>query len=195
MDRIMTSIWPEAIDGQVADGLPPRQAFLPTVQLFEAGADVLSGRPVGLFARNLVVVDQDLVREGTIDPGATSLNLRRRDLRYGIFDRSDLRQADMTGAILTGASLREAILHEIKAEQAILRGADLRYAQFVPQLSSDRVYNGVIFRGADLRGANLTGATLIGMDMEGALLEGTILTDAQMDADQRADAEKQGARF
>lgn len=195
MDRIMTSIWPEEIDGRVADGLPPRQAFLPTARLFEAGADVLSGRPVGLFGRNLVVMDQDIVRDGSVDPGSTSISLRRRDLRYGIFDRTDLRQADMTGAILTGASMRQTILYELKAERAILRGADMRYAGFVPLQSDGRVYNAIDLRGADLRGANLTGVQLITADMQDALLEGAILTDAQMSPEQRAAAEHQGARF
>lgn len=195
MDKVMTSIWPEVLVEQVADGLPPRQAFLPTAQLFEAGVDVLSGRPVGLFGRNLIVVDQDIVKDGAVDPGSTSISLRKRDLRYGIFDRSDLRQVDMTGAILTGASLKETILFEMKAEQATLRNADLRYARFVPQQSGGRAYNAINLRGADLRGANLTGAVLIGVDMRDALLEGTILKDAQMSVDQKAYAEQQGARF
>jgi hypothetical protein len=195
MDRIMTSFWPEIIDDPVADGLPPRQAFLLTTRLFDAGVDVLSGRPMGLFGRNLIVVDQDIVRDSATDPGSTSINLRKRDLRYGIFDRTDLRQADLTGAILTGASLRETILFGIKAEQANLRGADLRYARLVPQQNSGRVYSAINLRGADLRNADLTGAVLISVDMTGARFEGTILKDAQMSAEQRSFAEQQGARF
>lgn len=190
MDRIMTSLWPETIDGEVTDGLSPRQAFLPTARLFEAGVDVLSGRPVGLFGRNLIVVDQDIVKDDAIDPGSTSINLRKRDLRYGIFDRSDLRQVDMTGAILTGASLKETVLFEMKAEKAILRGANLRYARLVPQQSSGRVYNKINLRGADLREADLTGTVLISVDMQDALLKGTKLSVGQ-----RAYAEQEGAQF
>jgi hypothetical protein len=195
MDRIMTSIWPEAIDGQVADGLPQRQAFLPTARLFEAGADVLSGRPVGLLARNLVVMDQDLVRESAIDPGSTSLNLRRRDLRYGIFDRSDLRQADLTGAILTGASLREVNLIEVKAEKANFQRADLWGAQFVPQTSIERPYNAVNLRGADLRNANLPSADLREVVLDGVLWEGANLNGAVVTTDVYEEATRQGAKF
>lgn len=194
MDKVMTSIWPENIDGQLEDGTP-RQAFWPTARLFEAGVDVLSGRSVGWFGRNLIVVDQDIVKDGEADPGSSSINLRKRDLRYGIFDRSDLRQADMTGAILTGASLKETVLYELKAEQAILRGADLAGVRFVPQDGGGRVHNPVIFRGADLRGANLEKAILLSVDLRDALLAGTKLTGAQMDGTLRAYAEQQGARF
>lgn len=194
MDRVMTTLWPEPIGEPGPDGTL-RQAFVPTARLFEAGADVLSGRPVGLFGRNLIVVDEDVVRNDAADPGSTSMNLRRRDLRYAIFDRSDLRQADLTGAILTGASLQETILFEVKAEQAVLRGVDFANARFSPQVSEGRAYNRVDFRGADLRGANLGGALLFGVDIRAANLEGTNLTGAQMDAAQREYAEQQGARF
>ena len=195
MDRVMTSIWPETIESRAVDGLAPRQAFLPTARLFEAGVDMLSGKPSGLFGRNLIVTDQDMVRDSETDPGATSVNLRKRDLRYGVFDRSDLRQADLTAAVLTGASLRETILHEVKAEQAFMIGADLSSARFVPQASGGRAYNPVSLSGADLRGANLSGTMLIGVNLQNARLEGAIMTGAQLDAGQREEAERQGAKF
>jgi hypothetical protein len=203
LDKVMTSIWPETIasERQHLDGFEqrqafaPRQAFVPTARLFEAGIDVLSGRPVGLFGRNLIVVDEDMVKDGQFDLGSTSINLRKRDLRYGIFDRSDLRQADVTGAILTGASLRGTIIYELKAEQAILRGADLFSAIMIPLPGESGPLKAINFRGADLRGANLTNATLITTDFRGAQLAGTILTDAQMDGSQREYAEQQGAKF
>ena len=59
----------------------------------------------GLFHRNLIVTDTDLVVDKDVTPGEPSINLRGRDLRYAKLDRTDLHQADMTGANLEGASL------------------------------------------------------------------------------------------
>jgi hypothetical protein len=197
MDRMMTAI-PGArtpVPLGETDSRQQRLAFWPTAVLFEGEVDHLSGRPTSFFGRNLVVTDTDLVRDGQVSLGETSISLRRRDLRYGTFDRSDLHQADLTGALLTKASLREANLIEIKAEKANLQGADLWRAQFMPQLSPGTVMNGANLHDADLRRANLQQANLQGAEMTGALLEGTDLTGALLDPEDRIEAQKQGARF
>lgn len=195
MDRAMTSVMPAPVVPLSTDTRPPRQAFLLTALLFEGGVDVLSGNPAGLFGRNLVVTDEALVRDRALAPEETSINLRRRDLRYGTFDRSDLHQADLTGADLTQASLREVNLIEAKANRAIFRGADLWRAQFIPFASVGRPVNPMRLKGADLRGANLTQANLMGADMENAVFEGADLRGAQMDAEDAAEALRQGAKF
>jgi hypothetical protein len=195
MDRAMTSIMPAPVVSLSADTRPPRQAFLLTALLFEGGVDVLSGTPAGLFGRNLVVTDAALVKDRGLTPEETSINLRRRDLRYGSFDRSDLHQADLTGADLTQASLREVNLIEAKANKAIFRGADLWRAQFIPSVSPGRPVNPMRLRGADLRGANLQQANLMGAELDGALFEAADLRGAQMDTEDAADAARQGAKF
>jgi hypothetical protein len=197
MDRMMATI-PGArasVPMGETDSRQQRVAFWPTAVLFEGGVDHLSGRPASFFGRNLVVTDTDLIRDSEIGPGDTSLSLRRRDLRYGTFDRSDLHQADLTGAVLTKASLRETNLIEIKAEKANLQGADLWRAQFLPQISQGRVMNGADLREADLRRANLQQANMQGAEMTGALLEGAELTGALLDPEDAAEARRQGGRF
>lgn len=126
-----------------------RHAFVLTAALFDGDVDHISGRLSSMFARNLMVTDTDLTPSDLKDNGI-SLSLRRRDLRFATFDRSDFRQADMTGAQLSGVSLKGADLSRLKAELADFRGADLT--------------------GAQLQGANLRGAL---MD-EGAMKEARV---------------------
>ena len=70
-------------------------------------------RCFGLFHRNLIVTDTDLVVDKDVTPGEPSINLRGRDLRFAKLDRTDLHQADMTGANLEGASLVGADLRGV----------------------------------------------------------------------------------
>src|SRR5262245_3863421 len=53
---------------------------------------------LGLFHRNIQVIDQDLVIDKNVTPGEPTLNLRNRDLRFARLDRTDLHQADITGS-------------------------------------------------------------------------------------------------
>jgi hypothetical protein len=140
-DRAMCSITTSrvAVPYGADEAQAKRHAFLLTAVLFEGQVDYISGRLSSVFARNLMVTDADLAPLGGKEHGP-ALSLRRRDLRYATFDRSDLYQADMTGAFLSGASLKGANLSKLKAEQADFRGADLT--------------------GADLQDANLSGALL-----------------------------------
>lgn len=195
MDRAMTGLWSTDIADARNDRGQTRQAFWLTVLLFEGAVDPLSGRPTSIFGRNLVVTDVDLVKDNAFDEGETSINLRTRDLRYGIFDRTDLHQADLTGANLTQASLREVNLVEAKAEKAIFRGADMWRVQALPSTSQGRPVSGMNLRDADLRKASLVQANLQGAILEGALLEGADFRGAQMDPQAAAEAKRQGANF
>jgi hypothetical protein len=198
LDRTMAAIPQTRTPAPVGDsaGLKARAAFWPTAVLFDGAVDLLSGRPTSIFARNLVVTDADLVRDADVTPGEPTLNLRRRDLRYATFDRTDLHQADMTGAVLTKASLREANLADIKAEKASFQDADLGRAQFIASESAPgRPVRGADLRDADLRRANLREANMQGANMAGAFLEGAELNNAAMDQEDVADARQQGAKF
>lgn len=152
---------------------------------------------LGLFHRNLVVTDLDLVVDKDVAPGERSLNLRGRDLRFARLDRTDLHQADMTGANLDGASFRGADLRG-----ALMGCADLgelllgnnraaawctsaRAANFAKARLSDAKMAGI-----DLRGGRLEGAQLDGADLAHALLPGANFSSARLD---RADL--MGARL
>jgi hypothetical protein len=194
IDRIMTSFWPAIIPDHREDAGAPRTAFLPTAWLLDGGIDTLSGRSLSPFARNLIVTDADLVRDSAVEKSETSIGLRGRDLRFAIFDRSDLHLADLTGANLTGASLREVNLAEVRASRAVFRGADLRQAQLSPR-GEGIAFEKVDLRGADLRGTNLAELDLRDVDLTSALLEGANLQGAQAAPGTASDAAKQGAKF
>ena len=111
LDRTLAAIGPSievpAPSGNPADA---QWVFLPTAVLFEGQVDAATGRDSSPFQRNLVVMDEDLVKDQGLAPGEASLSLRYRDLRYIRLDRSDLKQADMTCADLKGASLAGTVL-------------------------------------------------------------------------------------
>jgi hypothetical protein len=178
MDVVMTSIWRSAIPQNKGDVRHPRYAFALTVLLFEGRVDTITGRPDSLFARNLVVTDTDLVPDSEAASGERTLNLRRRDLRYGVFDRSDLHMADMTGAFASGASFRETNLRGVKAELADLSFADMWRAQIgvtgkLAKVTAD-------LQHINLSHAFLREANLAGVDLQGALLDNTDMREAEV---------------
>ncbi len=126
-----------------------------------------AGGPLfGLFPRNLVVTNADLVGEGSVSEwtsARTSISLRGRDLRFARLERVNLRQADLSGANLDGASLAGAYLG----------GARLGCAEgATPQPSDDRrKAQCTSARGADFSGARLFDAKLAGADLRGAKLD------------------------
>jgi len=132
----------------------------------------VDGKLFGLFERNLVVQDADLVVDRDQAPGEPSISLRGRDLRFAKLDRSDMHQADLTGADLRRASLTGTDL----------RGAWLTCAD--PQtlyLTSSRDAGGCVAAvRADLRRAKLDNATLLGIDLRRARLEEATLQGANL---------------
>ena len=106
----------------------------------------------GRFHRSLVVTDQDLAPRRINATDETSLNLRGRDLRFALLDRSDLRRTDLTGADLEGASLVGADLTDAR-----LACADV--SELI--LSEDRSRA----RCVKAAGANLTRAYRMNLDM------------------------------
>ena len=139
--------------------------------------DTITGRPASLFARNMVVTDTDLVPDSKAASGERTLNLRRRDLRYGVFDRSDLHMADMTGAFASGASFRETNLRGVKAELADLSFADMWRTQIgvtgeLAKVTAD-------LQHINLSHAFLREANLAGVDLRGALLDNTDMREAE----------------
>src|SRR5262249_18001153 len=118
-------IWPVGAPFSSSESI--RTAFILTSFFLENGRDGASGKPVMVFSRNLIITDDRYGNKRATDeaqsgdpsptrqsvlprPIAAKLNLRGRNLRYAILDRSDLRGADFTLADLTGASMIEADL-------------------------------------------------------------------------------------
>lgn len=139
IDRVLGSIEAVAAPvpyqglGNVSRKLPPgargRTAFAPTAMLFEGEVDDWTRRPTSLFTRNLIVMDEDLVPDGSTGGSETSFSLRGRDLNYATFDRSDMHRADLTDTSLKGASLIETNLQGAKLVRVRMQGADLSLAR------------------------------------------------------------------
>ncbi len=145
------------------------------------------GALFGIFRRNLVVTDSDLIRDRE-EGGDKALRLRGRDLRNAKLDRTDFSGADLTGATLDGASLIGANLeraslscaepdtvllsdNRVAARCASAKGADLSRAK----LGQAKLW------GIDLTGAKLDEAQLEGVELSNALLTAASLSNAKLD--------------
>lgn len=161
------------------------------------------GSLFGLFHRNLIVMDADLVVNRDLSKGERSISLRDRDLRYARLDRSDLHQADMTGANLDGASFIGANLIDVRLncsdeneliltdDRAKANCASARKAKFAKARMAGATMNGIDLRFADLKEADLEDATL-----KYALLSGANLSYANLQKiDLTGGARAQGAVF
>jgi uncharacterized protein YjbI with pentapeptide repeats len=133
-------------------------------------------RPETAFlSRNLIVSDLDLTAGRALAAGRSSLNLRGRDLRFAIFDRSDLRRVDFSGADLDGASFVDADLRNVSM-LCVLERQD-------QSAGEDRRGGGCTSaRKTNLTGARLAEAKLSGIDLREANLEAAQLEAAQLNA-------------
>lgn len=193
--------------GRALLGMPPLET-VDREQRFQAGFVLPFGKRsngplLGLFSRNLIVTDTDLVTDKDVSEGEPTLKLRGRDLRFARLDRSDLHQADLTGADVSGASFVGADLRDVwlqcadvnelllsdnreRAQCATARGADFSRAKL------DRAQ----MVGLDLRGARLEEAHLVEAAMPYALLTGANFSSAQLQmADMTGGVQAQGANF
>jgi len=161
------------------------------------------GRLLGLFSRNLVVTDTDLVADKDVTEGEPTLKLRGRDLRFARLDRSDLHQADLTGADVSGASFVGADLRGIWLQCAdvneLLLTDDRARAQCATARRADfsraRLEKAQMV-GIDLRGARLEETRLVEAEMPYALLTGTNFSSARLEkADLTGGVQAQGANF
>ena len=151
-----------------------RKSFVVTAYLFEGLVDLANGDSESLFNRNLIVADQNLVKETPTPIDATnsqsnfSFSLRGRDLRYATLDRSNLRRVDFTGATLVGASLRGTNLQNAKLSCARAPRSEVR------------ILGGQFEQCSDLKRARLEGANLVGANLTGAIFDEADFTDAQL---------------
>ncbi|PPD01834.1 MAG: hypothetical protein CTY31_03635 [Hyphomicrobium sp.] len=183
-----------------------------------ASAD--TGWLFGMFPRNLLVTDADLVIDRDVEPGEATLNLRGRDLRYARLDRSDLHQGDLTGADLSHASLVGADLRGISLtcsdlnsaadgksrgsvgcamarqanfSQARLDSAELSGADMTEARFQDASLGSARLVRATLTAAQFDGAHLNGADLDGALLQGADFEAADLRAANLSLARLEGA--
>jgi uncharacterized protein YjbI with pentapeptide repeats len=147
--------------------------FWATAWLFEGVPDKITGKTTSLFARNLVVMNTDLVPDEDAKEAANevSLQLRGRDLRHARLDGSDLHRADMTGADLKHASLVRTNISKARLDEADLRYSNLNWAKM----------NGARLDEADLRDSVLREAELVKASLSRADMRGTILSWAKLD--------------
>ena len=161
------------------------------------------GALFGVFRRNLVVTDTDLVSDKNVTEGEPTLKLRGRDLRYAKLDRSDMHQADLTGADLSEASLDGTDLRNATLQCAELNALRLRNdrraakcARAVATNFSRAELSGALMTGIDARGAIFEEAILEDADIVEALLGGANFSQARLDkANLTGGVEAFGANF
>jgi uncharacterized protein YjbI with pentapeptide repeats len=193
LDRFVQSFFGE----ESAEGDRPRYMAGFVAPFFASSAD---GKLFGMFERNLIVQDTDLVVDRDQAPGEPSISLRGRDLRYAKLDRSDMHQADLTGAdlrraSLTGTDLRGAWL-TCEDPQTLYLTSDRAEARCVSAVRSDfsqaKLDNATML-GIDLRRARLEEAKLASVNLSNALLSGADLNSAHMEKASLEAAEAQSA--
>lgn len=161
------------------------------------------GSLLGVFQRNLVVTDADLVADKDQTPGEPSISLRDRDLRYAKLDRTDMHQADLTGADLRGASLTGADLRGAWLQCADLTQLVLTEDRVAANCTTARRANfsrakldGAHMAGIDMRNAKLEEAKLEGVELAYSLIQGANFSSARLDkADMTGGIQAQGANF
>jgi uncharacterized protein YjbI with pentapeptide repeats len=165
------------------------------------------GTLFGVFGRNLLVTDSDLIvdsrRRGGEKAGEKTVKLRGRDLRYAKLDRTDLQGADLTGAQLDGASLVGANLQNAWLNCAeidrLLLSEDRVGARCASARNVDfsRAHLGnAHMSGIDLRGAKLDEAQLEGVELANAALAGASFSSARLEkAELTGGVQAQGANF
>jgi uncharacterized protein YjbI with pentapeptide repeats len=181
-------------------GQAPRFAAGYTVPWLTFGSE---GSLLGVFQRNLIVTDTDLVVDKEQTPGEPSVSLRDRDLRYAKLDRSDLHQADLTGADLRGASLTGTDLRGAWLQCADLTQLILTEDRVAANCTTARRANfsrakldGAHMTGVDMRNAKLDEARLEGVELAYSLVQGANFSSARLDkADMTGGIQAQGASF
>ncbi|MGH1352173.1 MAG: pentapeptide repeat-containing protein [Methyloligellaceae bacterium] len=175
-DKMMSKFWPAPVPyGWTAsneNSKPDRTAFLPTAYLFEGKLNEGTGTLNSIFSRNLIVTDKDLVKDSTWNPKETTLSLRARNLKYAIFDRSDMRGTDFSNSDLEGARFYRTNLNSVKFDYAILRKADMREAIFAGKTSMYKT---------DLTSADLRKARFEELHMQLAKLRNAKLQEVRAD--------------
>ena len=200
-----------------------RRAFLSGAILSDAnlsGADLSDANLSAAEVKKAIFIDatgitpeqkQDLIRRGAIfgdtsNEASKEINnkliesIKKPNLPQPIFERTNQKEADLSGAFLRGAKLRGYILSAAILKRADLRGAnlieaDLSAAILIEANLSDAKLSGANLRGAILIEADLSKADLSGADLSGANLSGADLRRADLSDANLSAAEVKNAIF
>ena len=161
------------------------------------------GSLFGIFRRNLLVTDTDLIADKDVQGGESTISLRGRDLRYARLDRSDLHQSDLTGADLSHASLVGADLRRITLQCGDLNELILTEDRAAARCALARDANfararleGARMAGADLRGTRFDDTDMTAADLSYATITGASFSSARLDkADLTGGMRAEGANF
>ncbi len=201
LDRISRTVLPQSEDN--TSGRRQRMSMGFVMPYVAGQAD---GSLWGIFHRNLVVTDQDLVADRVTrrsSPDDATVSLRGRDLRYARLDRTDLHRVDLTGADLEGASFVGSDLTSARLQCAdvseLILSEDRDLARCVKARRADFTrakLTGVRMAGIDLRRATLEEADLQGAELPYALLIGANFSGAHLEkADLTGGVQMQAANF
>ncbi|MGO9434328.1 MAG: pentapeptide repeat-containing protein [Terracidiphilus sp.] len=188
----------------------PWKVWWPTVILFEGPVDYENERSTSWFARNLVLVEADLV--GTKNSERT-VSIRLRDLRFANFFKANLQKVDLSKADLTGADFRKAHLQEanmngiaattarfdeadmtgVQLEKAHLQGASMQSATLEEAKIKDASLDGADLTLVEASGADFTSASLIASTFRTSVLQNADLTDADLSGADMTNANLAGA--
>jgi uncharacterized protein YjbI with pentapeptide repeats len=190
-----------------------RRAFLSGAILSDAnlsGADLSDANLSAAEVKKAIFIDatgitpeqkQDLIRRGAIfgdtsNEASKEINnkliesIKKPNLPQPIFERTNQKEADLSGAFLRGAKLRGYILSAAILKRAdlsgadlsaaILKRADLSAAILIEANLSAAILIEANLSGANLSGAKLRGAILIEADLSGANLKEAILSGANL---------------
>lgn len=149
------------------------RVFAPTAYFFANTGFTANGFE-GLFHRNLIVVDEDLVTSQQLNSEDVTISLRGRNLRYADLSRSDLQRADFTNTQLDHAKLVGTVLQKAKFGCTDFQEEDISsltkkdyQARGCAQLGR------ADFSSADLTGADLRSTYSFGAKFDNATLSGT----------------------
>ncbi len=230
---LILSFFVATIPGEYLDNLRPKPAdqsgaaqaatspaiAVSAAEFLSRSRDSLKEILDGLFSRNLIVTDIDIVKDDKNAAGDFSVVLRNRNLRNATLDRSDLHNADLAGADFTGASLigtdlrnanltcspkqcvsfNHANLTGIKLDRADLSNASLEKAVLLRASMRAANLSATDFSAADLTNADLRRArltdevNLYGAELPGANLRGAYLGGVNLHGANLSSAKLQGA--
>ncbi len=184
----------------LATSAPAAASNVGALQLLRARAD---GALFGMFHRNIVATDLDLVTTKDGKGGETGISLRNRDLRFARLDRTDFRGADLTNADFDGASFVGADLSNVRMQCADITELYLADNRQAARCASARGTNfsrakmkEARLAGIDARGAKFEEANLEGADFTYSNLVGANFSSAHLErADFSGGTQLQGANF
>jgi len=173
----------------VYESVPPLRAFVQ--EKIEGKPDLVHRVPTTIFSNRLVLPEQNLVSEMSVNGAAT--NLRGRRLASAFLDGVDLHGVDFTGADLRRVSMQRAQLQGARFGCAAT-GKTWHY-KLAAKGDKERTDEDTETACVWLHGSDLTSIAAGNASFEGAFLLGANLSSATLKGSTFLDVEAQGASF